>query len=55
MAKKHWLDKHWDLTHSKGKEYEAKKKSLTLKKGRGRDGSMEHKATGIHNTRKLFD
>ncbi len=32
-----------------------KKKGITLKKGHGREGSMEQKATGLHNTRKLLD
>lgn len=28
---------------------------IKLRKGRGREGSMEHKATGLHNTRALLD
>lgn len=35
----------------KAQRYE---KALKLMKGKGREGSMEHKATGLRNTRKIF-
>lgn len=37
------------------KKKDMAKKMITLRKGSGREGSMEHRATGLHNTRKLLD
>lgn len=37
------------------KKAEHYEKALKLMKGKGREGSMEHKVTGLRNTHKILD
>lgn len=47
----------YSITDHKGRilKEEKGRGRFKLRKGRGRDGSMEHRATGLHNTHKLLD